>query len=436
MKRARFVALCTFFLANFSALRAFADAGGAFAESSRTASLADAVTARPGDATTVLLNPAGLVDAREANVSFGGHADFLSLSWQTLGSPTTNDDGRTFGGFSFAAATPLPGPAWARNVAVGVALDVPAAYLLHIHVPVRLDEPSSPTYDGPPDRIAAAFAVGYRIIPRVSIGVGFALSPSLSLPTYVTYQAGRGPNVNDNVEVRIDSSLDLSAAPFFGLRAQPFDWLALSIVYRDTQASRAQGTQTTVAGGIVATNPIDFFQMWDPASVVVGAALSPNKRVSLSVDVAWHKWSDFRDAFDEALPAPYAFNDTVSVASGVEVALTHALRVRGGIGVEPTPIPTQSGVTNYLGSNTIVGALGAGFDFRRTNAKLPFVIDAHVRVRASAPQSAVKDPNALPDSDPSTPGTQIDELAYPGFRSQATMLQLGLTTTFYLGAVK
>jgi hypothetical protein len=438
-RRVSIVAFCTFFSAGFTAFRARADAGGAFAESSRSASLANAVTARPGDATTLLTNPAGLPDAKEATVAFGGHGDALSLSWQANGDPNVHDLGRAFGGFSFAAATPLPGPAWAHRIAVGVALDVPAAYLLDIHVPDRLDEPTSPFYDGPPDRIAGALAVGYEMFRRISIGAGFAISPSLALPTYVTYVAGRGPGVNDNVEVRIDSSLDLSVAPFFGLRARPFDWLSLALVYRDTQASHAQGTQTTIAGGIVASGPqnaIDFFEMWDPASVVVGAAFTPNDRITLSLDVAWHKWSDFRNAFDQQLAPPYQFNDTVSVASGVEVALARGkVLVRGGLGVDPSPLPAQTGVTNYLGANTFVAALGAGVDFRKL-AHLPMMIDAHVRVRASAEQTVTKNPNALPDSDPTTPGTQIDEIAYSGFRSRATLFQAGLTTTFFLGGAK
>ena len=425
------VVFCTLFFAR----GARADAGGAFAESSRTASLANAVTARPGDATTLLLNPAGLADSKAASVSFGGHADFVALTWQGVGDPNVHDDSRAFGGFSFAAATPLPGPAWARSIAIGIALDVPAQYLLHIHVPVRLDEPASPIYDGPPDRIAGALALAYTIFPRIKVGMGFAISPSLSLPTYVNYVAGRGPNVNDNVEVRIDSSLNLSAVPFFGLRAQPLDWLGVSLVYRDMQASRAQGTQTTIAGGIIASDPIDFFQMWDPASVVVGAAVAPSKRVSISLDVAWHKWSDFRTAFDQTLLPPYQFHDTVSVASGVEVSLGHGWLARGGVSVEPSPIPAQTGATNYLGSHTFVGALGAGLDFRQIS-HIPMIIDAHFRARLSPTQTVNKDASALPDSDPVLSGTQIDEIAYPGFHSQAMMFQGGLTTTFFLGGAK
>jgi hypothetical protein len=418
-----------------------AAAGTAFAETSRVASLADAVTARPGDASTILLNPAGLADLKEGMIVVGGQGDYLSQWFQPTGAPS-QDRSRGFGAFSFCAATPLPGPPWARAISVGMALDIPAQYLLNINIPVRLDQPVSPMYDGPPDRLATVFGVGFKVLPRVEVGAGFALAPSLTLPTNVQYVAGRSQNVNDNVEVRLDDSLDLAAAPFVGLRAQPFDWLGLSVVYRDIQASHATAQQMTTAGGIVSAETIDFFEMWDPASLVFGAYVAVSKRLSLSLDVAWHKWSDFRTGFDQTLCVGAAcppnsvsalpFNDTVSVASGVEMTLPRGLAVRGGIGVEPSPIPAQTGETNYLGGNTLVLALGAGLDFRRFD-HLPFIIDAHVRARLDAPESATKNASALPDADPTLPGQQIDNLGYPGFRSQTFMLQAGLSATFFLG---
>jgi hypothetical protein len=409
-----------------------AAAGTAFAETSRVAALADAVTARPGDAGSILLNPAGLADLKEGMIIVGGQGDYLSQWFQVTGSPTSQDRSRGFGAYSFCAATPLPGPPWAHAIVVGMAIDLPAQYLLHIDVPVRLDQPISPMYDGPPDRLASVFALAVKVLPRVSIGAGFAVAPSLTLPTNVQYIAGRSPNVNDNVEVRLDDSLNLAATPFVGLRAQPFDWLGLSLVYRDIQASRATAQQTTTAGGIVSAETINFFEMWDPASVVFGANVAFTKRLSLSLDVAWHKWSDFQTGFDQGLAPPYQFNDTVSVASGIEMSLARGWTIRGGVGVEPSPIPTQTGETNYLGGNTFVLALGAGLDFRRF-AHLPFIIDAHVRARLDAPESATKNPNALPDADPTLPGQQIDNLGYPGIRSQAFMLQAGLSATFFLG---
>jgi hypothetical protein len=257
----------------------------------------------------------------------------------------------------------------------------------------------------------------------------------LGEPTAVTYVAGRSPDVNGNVEVRLDSTLNLAATSFFGLRAQPFDWLGLSLVYRDTQASQADVPQTTTAGGIRDADRVRFFEMWDPASVVIGAHVTPRPKLALSLDVAWHKWSDFRNGFNQPLSAPYQLRDTVSVASGVEGLVGRELRLRGGIGLEPSPIPSQTGVTNYLGANTLVLALGAGIDFRPVH-HLPFTIDAHVRARIDAAESATKDANAITTTNASIGATQIDNMGYPGFRSQALMLQAGVTATFFIGGAK
>jgi len=416
----------------FASPLAHAAAGAAFGETSRVAALGDAVTARPGDPGTLELNPAGLGDSKEASFLFGGHADYVSQWMQRAGDPASQDRSRGFGGFYLAAATPLPGPAWARRVGVGFALDMPAQYLLHLDIPVRADQPIAPTYDSRPDRLAGAFALGVKVLPRVELGAGFAFTPSLAEPALITYHAGRAPNVNGNVEVRIDTTLDTQVSPYLGLRAQPFDWLALSLVWRDAQISRASGQQTTSAAGISAAGPFNFYQLWDPATVVVGTAFFPTKRVSLSLDVAWQGWSQFHDGFDQPLPGAIQFHDTVTVSSGVEIDLPRGVALRGGLAFEPSPIPEQTGETNYLGGNALTLALGAGFDFRAL-AKLPFAIDAHVRLRGEAAESATKIASSLPDADPQLAGAQIDNMGYPGFRSQAFLMEAGLTATIFIG---
>ena len=71
-----------------------AAAGTAFAETSRSAALADAVTARPGDAGTLYTNPAGLSDLKEPEVAFGVGGDYVSQYFQTLGDPKSSDRSR------------------------------------------------------------------------------------------------------------------------------------------------------------------------------------------------------------------------------------------------------------------------------------------------------------------------------------------------------
>ena|GEM_PF-5733277 len=404
---------------------AHATAGTAYAETSDVAAVAGAVVARPGNAGTIAANPAGLADPSEAQVVLNGHFTALSESFARTGE-TKTALGRSFGGFGFAAASPLPGVL--SGLHVGVALDLPAEHILRVYVPVRADQPVSALYGSRPDRIGAMLALAYALGP-LKLGAGLSVSPSLETPTEVTYVAGRGKTVDKSVVVRLDRSLSLAISPTIGVRAQPLPWLEVGLVYRGAAISHATGTQRTVAGGIVANDPIDFYQFWSPAELALGAAWKPRRAVTLSCDLTWHQWSAFRTGFDGE-PSP-EFRDTVSLRAGISIATTRWSVLRAGIAVEPSPIREQVGNSNYLGANTNTFSIGGGLDLRPI-AHVPIAIDAHVRARVSAVQSAHKDPAQLPDASAELPGKQIDNLGYPGLTSQASSLQAGLTVTFFL----
>ena len=411
-----------------TARSAWATSGTALAETSRSAALANAVSAKPGDAGTILLNPAGLADVNQPMVLFTGNVGRLEQSFTRTGEQS-QDRGRWLGGFGLAAATPLPGPLW--RIRLGFALDTPAEHALRVAVPTRLDQPSSPFYDGRPDRISSLFAVAAEITKRLRIGVGLAITPVLDTPTEVTYVRGRDPNVDKSVVIRLDRDLKLDVSPFIGARVQPFRKLALSMVYRAPSISKASGSQRTVAGGIVADDPIDFYQMWDPGEIVFGAAMGPWKGLSLSADITVHQWSDMKTGFDTD-PDP-KLRTTASLRSGLE---WHGgprwLVLRSGWAVDPSPLPEQTGQTNYLGSSVITLAGGAGIDLRRVN-RTPVTIDFHLRTLLGKTQTSHKDTNALPDASMDLPGRQIDNLGYPGFRASASVFQLGATMTIFLG---
>ena len=407
---------------------AHATAGTAFSETSSTAALANAVSARPGNAGTMLQNPAGLADLSEPELVLCGHVDRLDQSFARTGE-TAQDLGRWFGGFGIAVATPLPGPWWLRRVRVGLALDLPAEHLLEVSVPVRADQPTSPLYGSRPDRVSTLGTLAIDLASWLKVGAGVALTPSLDTPTQVTYVSGRAQSVDQSVVVRLDRSLSLGVSPFVGVRVQPTKTLGLALVYRDAAVSHATGSQQTVAGAILANDPIDFNAFWDPAELTAGAAWGPLSNVTFSTDVTWHRWSQFKTGFDSD-PAP-AFNDTVSIRSGVEWQTRKWLALRGGWAFEPSPIPEQTGNSNYIGANTVVLALGGGVDLRPL-AHVPLAIDLHFRTRIGATQTAHKDPSQLPDASADLPGQQVDNLGYPGFSSQANAYQLGLTFRFFL----
>jgi hypothetical protein len=408
--------------------RAHATAATSFAEAPRVAGLANAVIARPGDAASMFLNPAGLGDVSEPEVVLGASYDSLSQWFARTNEPQENM-GRSFGSFSVAAATPLPGPWWLERVKVGIALDTPAQYILSVNIPERMDTPSSPVYDAGPNRITMIGALGLDILPQLKLGAGVNITPSLTTPTTVTFVPGKTPIVQDDVSVSLDRSLPLSAAPFAGVRAQPLPFLGFALVYRSSAVSHVGGEQSTTAGPIVADSLVDYLIFWSPNQVAFGGAVGPFRHLSLSVDGTWSEWSSFKSSFDQAaLPA---FHDTVSVMAGLEWEAQRWLTVRGGGGYEPSPISSQTADSNYLGAGTTVLALGAGVDLRPL-VRFPMRIDAHVRGRFGAEETATKDASSLTDADSTTRGKQIDNLGYPGFASQSTLYQVGLSLTFFV----
>lgn len=372
-------------------------------------------------------NPAGLADASEPMVLFGAQGARLE-SWFARKGEAREDRSRWLGGFGLAVGTPLPGVL--SPLRFGLALSIPAERVLRVRVAERLDEPQDPTYDGRPDRLAALTAVALEVLPRVKLGAALALTPVLDTPTDVTYVAGRGEGPEDDVVVRLDRELRFAASPLIGLRTQPTDDLGLAIVYRAASISRASGSSRTVAGGILADDPIDYFQMWSPPQLTAGVHARVLPSLALSFDATWSRYSVQRDGFNRRLEQP--FENTLTPRLGAEVALSPWIALRAGYAYVPSPVPEQRGNTTFLGADAHQLGAGAGFDLRR-RLRAPLRIDVHARADLGATQSDQKDPGLIADADRDTPGKQIDDLGYPGFESRATLLQLGVTLTLFVG---
>jgi hypothetical protein len=378
----------------------------------------------------MFLNPAGLADVAEPQLSLGTSYDSLSQWFSRTNEPRT-DLGRSFGSVGLAVGTPLPGPWWLRRLRLGFALDLPATYVLSVDIPSQTDQPVSPIYDARPNRPSVILGGAIDVIDQLKLGGGVSLTPSLTLPTSATLVPGRSNSVQNDVVVDLDRSMPLGAAPFLGVRSQVVRWLSLALVYRGEGVSHAQGPASTVAGPITFNANLDYLIFWDPAAVVGGVELGPWKGLSLSVDVAYNEWSDFRTFFDQ-LPSP-AFHDTVSVMAGLEWTTLQWLTFRAGGGYEPSPIPPQTGDTNYLGAGTTVLSGGAGVDLRRL-CRAPLLVDVHVRGRFGAEESVTKDAASLTSA--GAPGLEIANYGYPGFQSRSSLFQTGITLTLFVGKDK
>jgi long-chain fatty acid transport protein len=189
---------------------------------------------------------------------------------------------------------------------------------------------------------------------------------------------------------------------------------------------------------------------YSPRQVVFGWAWKPGERFNLSVDLAWLQWSQFKDAtlkmavaigpggtqvnFQEVLDP--GFNDTLLPRAGIEylakkwslfpLADRVELKLRGGYYFQKSPVPEQTGLTNFLDSDTHVFSAGLGFALRdlfgTTRAlKLDFHFQFHElmnREHRKAGEFADLDGDEIPE-------TRV--IGYPGYVTGGNIFAGGFT---------
>ncbi len=426
MKRALLAVLLAF------ASPAHADTGALFGESARAVSLADSVVARPGDTSAIWFNPAGIADLDRPTLTLYGHLGSRFVSFAR-----TDEIGFSrrslVSGYGLSIVARLPGPEWLSRVRIGGSVHVPGRNIVRTIAPVRSDEPSEPYYGGRIDRTGMTIALAVELLWGLRIGAAVSVFPNLVAPTAVGFDAGRGESVDEGVIINQDRILTLDASALLGLRWQILPELALGLAWRQGGATRAEGTFDIAAGAIVVSDSYRFYDLLAPEEVALGIAVAPFADLSLSLDVSWARWSQYRTIFDEA-PEP-GFSDVIDVRFGAEWTVHPALRARAGYAFLPSPVPQQTGAHNFLDSHRHEVAVGFGIDLEAL-ANFPLRIDVAFRFHAQHRQSATKDLTMVPDALPDEPGHTIANLGYPGFRSRGSFEQVSLSLTFALDGAR
>ncbi|HEY3360210.1 MAG TPA: hypothetical protein VGQ83_43565, partial [Polyangia bacterium] len=180
--------------------------------------------------------------------------------------------------------------------------------------------------------------------------------------------------------------------------------------------------------------------------LAVGATVRPRPGTTVGLDVTWARWSAWQGPYirvTSTLPLAgdlvgelpsVSFSDIVTVHVGVDQVAYHSaaleLRVRGGYGFDPSPIPAaQPGVTNLMdGSKHIIG-LGAGLRAAPRWLPRPVTLDAHFGLQlvgertyakhlfapgeTADPFRGLRDEVKDTSADPSSRGVQISNPGYP-----------------------
>jgi long-chain fatty acid transport protein len=292
------------------------------------------------------------------------------------------------------------------------------------------------------DRMAMstfAGAIAMRVLPWMAIGAGFsaAIETTATTPVYV-------PDGSNYAVVLLDSDVQVSTnlAPHAGMTIDVHPRLRLGLTLHTASSVEVDGRNHIKVSNTQSGDQVfRFTHGYDPLSVGAGAAwdLVPGK-LALTGTALWRQWSSYRDRHDES-PAD-AWADTVSFALGMRWR-HRATLLRADATWVPSPVPDQTGRSNYVDNDRL--AFGGGFEWSRevTHARLRagllvqahYLFDRKALKDANAPHPVVDEfPDGAvdPQADPSRPlpeaaGLQTNNPGYPGFSSSGWLVAGGAT---------
>jgi hypothetical protein len=295
------------------------------------------------------------------------------------------------------------------------------------------------------DRLTAtslAFGGGVRVLDNLAVGATFTLSlaNNAAAPVYVS-------NLNNLDTVLLDSDIAVEAAvaPHFGVAWDPLKRLRVIGTLHTEQAFKiSTGFNYTLATGDEQSTTLHFTHSYMPLTVAAGGTWKfhdPGERgLAATAVVSWAHWSAYRDRHDVNPGGEYPWADTLSAAAGVRYDLG-ALQARLDATYVPTPVPPQTGRSNYVDSDRFGAAGGVERRFVLWGNKFTAGVDllAHRVVhrhvtkfvdptnpeltRDEVPDDAV---DVLGTAVPNRAGLQTNNPGFPGFASGGWILGSGV----------
>lgn len=289
-------------------------------------------------------------------------------------------------GTVFGTVLPMPFGGFLKDrLALGIAAFVPRNVFLALDVPY----PRIPQY----------------VLLRNS-GRQATQLPTLSIRVFDWLGIGGGAQLFSNTDGEINAIIDNSGntqtftgqevftsfAPTYGIMVRggeisdSLEGWGLGLVFREEFFTRYRIPINTYIGPSPISLIFQATSIYTPRQWTGGLSYEiESLGLVAEADVSYNEWSGFPDPnliVDVDFTVPILdigfvsgeqidpdFHDTVTVRSGVEKEMlsndVFGVLAQGGYFWDPTPVPTQSGVTNYLDSDRHVGSLGTGVEFYR-----------------------------------------------------------------------
>lgn len=297
------------------------------------------------------------------------------------------------------------------------------------------------------DRLTAlslAFGLGVKVTEQLALGVGTTMNllASVSAGTYVVDTGNLGKILIDN-----DAKVNVSLSPLFGASYTPSKrWRISASAHAPERLELSTGFTFLLANGVEQASTITFVHDYTPWQLSAGGSYdllrSGQQSLTLAASVLYGTWSSYRDRHGFEPSPSYAWSNTLSPTVGLRHRYRGLTLLLDGSYV-PSPVPLQSGRSNYVDNDRLAGLLGAeyGFVLWGTDLKLGGQLQLHhlvARHQAKIPTPTSPDgenlaPELVKDEAPDdsrvggkavdqVEGLQTNNPGWPGFGSDGWLV--------------
>ena len=346
--------------------------------------LGGAYSALVDDYSAAYYNPAASVWQKRPSVGLGYAITGSDLFVEGAKTP----DLESTQGLIFGTVLPLPlGRFMKDRLAFGFSCFFPDGVVLAIKVP----HPSYPQWVNLQNS-----GRSITLIPTLAVRIidGLAIAGGAQLFDNTSGQLSAMVDPNGRIEATVGQELTTFGAPVAGIHFAPgmiwpkaHGW-KFGFVYREKFYTKYEIPVNTYVGPVPLEVTFDAVSLFIPRQLLLGIGWE-SQHFSAEFDGSYNFWSEMPDpnlSIDvnftiPLLPIDFSssedyepnLHNTITSRAGFEYRPIanedHVLALRMGYYFDPSPLPIQDGVTNYLDPDRHVASMGLGYALKGINGK-------------------------------------------------------------------
>ena len=304
--------------------------------------------------------------------------------------------------------------------------------------------------------MAMAFGAGSQLTKWLSVGVGVTLSltNTAEAGTYVGNSAMIPETLLLNTQIKVSTGV----APNFGVVLTPIEGLDISLtVHTPQKLEIVTGFATFLPNGDLQRADRTATLAWEPWMLSLGAQFdflrTETHRMGVVITAVDEVWSQYRDRQSARPLQGYEWSNVLRATGGLRYSYANRFTSFLDGVYAPSPVPLQTGRTNYVDNDRYAIAAGASYQFGIPDTALQLRLGVQGQVHILPERSQMKlDPtsgqfagqrfsqlvrdewidgatNNRGDVYQESFGLQTNNPGWPGFSSKGMILGAGVSVS-------